>query len=669
MQLRRAGFEPRPLDRGEDAPPAAALLADLDDEGWRGRDDEAARAAAAAGCPLVLLSSFGREPGARRGSDLTVSAAAGLLHVTGTPADEAQRPAVLSPQQADALAGSFAALWVGAQALAGATSGVTELTKLECVAIATSWAAIQWLYAGVAPSRLGLSVYQPSDVFEARDGPVYTIIVRDEQWARLRQAMGDPEWARWEIFGSQQGRLDGVDVLRPRVAAWLAQYTREQILDLSLRHRLPFALANRPEQAAALQEQLDGERDHAQWLYRTTPAPEMGAPPTRDAIEARAARDPRRPLAGMLVIDVSTVWATPYVGQLLAQLGARVIKIESRRRLDDVRPIMTYFDPHAEGEADWDRSGGFREVNRGKESVVLDLTTAEGRALLHRLVAQADVLLSNLTPGGDRARRLGVAEDELWAINPGLVIGRLSAYQPGSQLEGMTGYGYGMLLMCGFGYAGPDRPWSDRSIAYPDPLCAAALALGLLRALEDRDRSGRGALIESTLFGVSAALMREFNDDRAPQAAYEGCLPCAHEEWIAVTCPDAASLDALAGVLGVALEGGDAGDTEAALASRSRVWEAQSLQVALRQRGVIAERVLDAREMVRSGELTSSGQLHIPEGETHLHFASPWVLDGERIDVRGRSPWLGEHTAAVFSELLAIDAEELRDLAERQIAW
>ena len=619
----------------------------------------------------MLLSSFGREPGARRGSDLTVSAAAGLLHVTGTPSDEEQRPAVLSPHQADALAGSFAALWVGAQALAGATSGVTELTKLECLAIATSWAAIQWLYAGVAPSRLGLSVYQPSGVFEVKDGHVYTIIVRDEQWERLVGAMGDPEWARWEIFGSQPGRFDGADVLGPRVAAWLAEHTREEILDLSLRHRLPFALANRPEAAAALQEQLDGEPDHAQWLYRTTPAPQTDAPP-REAAEARAdrtARDLRRPLAGMLVVDVSTVWATPYVGQLLGQLGARVIKIESRRRLDDVRPIMTYFDPHAEGEADWDRSGGFREVNRGKEGVTLDLTTAEGRALLHRLVAQADVLLSNLTPGADRARRLGLHEDELWATNPRLVIGRLSAYQPGSQLEGMTGYGYGMLLMCGFGYAGPDRPWSDRSVAYPDPLCAAALALGLLRALEDRDRSGRGALIESTLFGVSAALMREFGPDRAPETAYEGCLPCAHEEWIAVTCPDAPSLDALASVLAVTLEGGDRGEIEAALASRSRVWDAQSLQIALRQRGVIAERVLDAREVVRAGELTAGGQLHIPEGETHLHFASPWVLDGKRIDVRGRSPWLGEHTAAVFAELLAIDAEGLRDLAERQVAW
>ncbi len=572
---------------------------------------------------------------------------------------------MLSAHQADALAGSFAALWIGALALSGATSGVTELTKLECLAIATSWAAIQWLYTGVAPSRLGVSVYQPSGVFEAKDGPVYTIIVRDEQWARLREAMGEPEWASWEIFGSQQGRLDGVELLAPRIAGWLAEHTREEILDLSLRYRLPFALANRPDQAAALQEQLDGEPDHAQWLYRTTPAPQ-GDASERDAAEARAARHPHRPLDGMLVIDVSSVWATPYVGQLLGQLGARVIKIESQRRLDDVRPIMTYLDPHAEGEADWDRSGGFREVNRGKESVLLDLTTAEGRALLHRLVAQADVLLSNLTPGAERARRLGLHEDELWAANPGLVIGRLSAYQPGSHLEGMTGYGYGMLLMCGFGYAGPDRPWSDRSIAYPDPLCAAALTLGLLRAIEERDRSGRGALVESTLFGVSAALMREFSVDRASEAAYEGCLPCQHEEWIAVTCRDAADLAAVAAVLRVKLDDGDA---ETALAAGSRVWDAQSLQIALRQRGVIAERVRDVREVMRGGELTASGQLHVPESETHLHFASPWVLDGERIDVRGRAPWLGEHTASVFAELLAIDAEGLSDLETRRVSW
>ena len=91
------------------------------------------------------------------------------------------------------------------------------------------------------------------------------------------------------------------------------------------------------------------------------------------------------------------------------------------------------------------------------------------------------------------------------------------------------------------------------------------------------------------------------------------------------------------------------GEREAALAARSAAWDAQSLQAALRQRGVVAERVLDARELVRGGRLAD--QLRVPEGETHLHFASPWVLDGERLDVPGRAPRLGEHTARVLAEL------------------
>ena len=616
---------------------------------------------------MVLLSSFGSSPDAPTGSDLTVSAAAGLLHLTGTPADEEGRPAVLSPHQADALAGAFAALWAGAQALGGATSGVTELTKLECLAIATSWAALQWTYAGAVPTRLGVSGYQPAGVFEAKDGAVYTIAVTEEQWLRFADAIGSPEWTSWEIFATQQGRLDAVDVLTPLVAEWAAQHTREEILAISLEHRLPFTLANRPEEATALQQQLAGDPDHARWLYRATASPEAGPP-------RGSARDPKQPLAGTRVLDVSSVWATPYATQLLGHLGARVIKIESRRHLDEVRRVATYHDPHAEGRADWDRSGGFREVNRGKESLELDLTTEEGRAILHQLVPGADLLVSNLTPGAGRERRLGLAEDELWALNPGLVIGRLSAYEPRSRLAGMTGYGYGMLLMCGYGYAGPDRPWTDRSVAYPDPLAATAVALGLVHALAERDRSGRGALVESTLFGVSAALMRHFAPSgeaagrlaETPPPAFEDCLPCRHDEWIAVTCPDPQALEGLAGVLGVALDGDD---PRASLAERTASWEAQSLQVALRERGVVAERLLDVRELVREGRLTGGGQLHIPEGETHLHFASPWVHDGERIDVGGRAPWLGEHTARVLEELIGIDEAGLRGLVERHVTW
>jgi len=423
---------------------------------------------------------------------------------------------------------------------------------------------------------------------------------------------------------------------------------------------LPFALANRPEQAASLQQQLSGENDHANWLYRTTSGPSTNV--TYDS-----AHDPRKPLAGTLILDLSTVWATPYVGQLLAQLGARVIKIESRRHLDDVRSIPTYRDPHTDGHADWDRSGGFREVNRGKESLELVLTTAEGRSLLHKLVPQADVLLSNLTPGADREHRLGIATEQLWNLHPGLVIGRLSAYEPTSRLAGMTGYGYGMLLMCGYGYSGPGHPWIDRGIAYPDPLASTSLALGVVRALTERAMHGRGSLVEANLFGVSAALMREFETSSESNVAFEDCLPCAHEEWIAISCRTTAEFAKLANVLDTNMH--DDTDPTTAFMQKSRAWDAQSLQSVLRQHGVIAERVLDVRELARTGRLTGSKMLHIPPSETHLHLASPWQLNNERIDVAARSPWLGEHTAELLEELLDIDAITRDGLIEREVTW
>ena len=81
--------------------------------------------------------------------------------------------------------------------------------------------------------------------------------------------------------------------------------------------------------------------------------------------------------------------------------------------------------------------------------------------------------------------------EALWEANPRLVIGRLSAYQPQSRLAGLVGFGYAMLLACGFGYQGEGEPWIDRSIAYPDPQAGFVLAFAMIDALQRRERSGR----------------------------------------------------------------------------------------------------------------------------------------------------------------------------------
>ena len=98
------------------------------------------------------------------------------------------------------------------------------------------------------------------------------------------------------------------------------------------------------------------------------------------------------------------------------------------------------------------------------------------------------------------------------------------------------------------------------------------------------------------------------------------------------------------------------------------------METLLRDRGLAAQRVLDLRQLVREAGLTtaahaSSGLFRVPEGERHIHAASPWVLDGERYDSNRRAPRLGEHTAAVLRDLTGRTPDEIADLAAREVAW
>ena len=274
-----------------------------------------------------------------------------------------------------------------------------------------------------------------------------------------------------------------------------------------------------------------------------------------------------------------------------------------------------------------------------------------------------------------------------------MIIGRLSAYHPDSRLAGLVGFGYAMLLACGFGHQGEGEPWIDRSIAYPDPQAGFVLAFAMIDALQQRERSGRGALIEVDLFGPSAALHRYLGSDYPPRdgvpaqldptrgfelpvPVFSECLPCLHDEWVAVTCASPEEVERLTDALGA--DGPAAGETPRELARRlgavSLQREAQQLETLLRDRGLAAQRVLDMRQLVREAGLTSaahasSGLFRVPEGERHIHAASPWVLDGERYDSKRRAPRLGEHTAAVLGELVGLAPDEIADLEAREVAW
>ena len=661
---------------------ASALLIDFDDrEGWPGGElpDELS-------CPAVVISAFGREPDAPRGGNLTVAAASGVLHLTGASGDPEGRPLLLHEQQTETIAGSYAALATLLAAARGRPGQLIELTKHECFSICAAGEVVKWTYAGLLPTRLGSALFQPMEVMSASDGDLFILCTSEEQWQRLMTEMGDPEWASWEIFAHRGLRGENWDVLEPRLAEWIAGRTCDELMDLALRERLPFAFALAPPGVEELEEELSGSADVRDWLYRLTPSP-LPAPPSRGA----SAPDLARPLEGVTVLDLSTVWATPVSTAQLAHLGARVIKVESRAHLDHTRARIGELSLPDAHLPEWDRKGAFRETNQGKESVTVNLTTAEGRRLFLDLARNADIVVSNFTPGV--AERLGLSAEALWEANPGLIIGRFSAYHPDSHLSRLVGFGYAMLLACGFGYQGEGEPWIDRSIAYPDPQAGFVLAFAMIDALQRRERSGRGALIEVDLFGPSAALHRYLGSNYPPRdggpseldaargfalsaPAFSECLPCLHDEWVAVTCESPEEVECLTNVLSA--DGPRAGESPRELARRlgamSLQREAQQLETLLRGLGLSAQRVLDMRQLVREAGLmdaahASTGLYRVTPGEHHMHSASPWVLDGERYDSRRRAPRLGEHTAAVLGDLAGLTPDEISDLEAREVAW
>ena len=203
------------------------------------------------------------------------------------------------------------------------------------------------------------------------------------------------------------------------------------------------------------------------------------------------------PFAHLRVIELASVLAGPQVGQFFAELGAEVLKIESPAG-DITRTWKTSAETAApEAAADAPVSAYFSASNWGKQSRVLDLTAAAGQAELHRLAAHADIVLASYKPGD--AEKLRADYATLAAANPRLIYGHLTGYGPGNARAG-----YDAVLQAEAGFMhlnapGPGQPPQKMPVAMVDLLAAHQLKEGLLTALFQRERTGRGALVQVSL--------------------------------------------------------------------------------------------------------------------------------------------------------------------------
>jgi crotonobetainyl-CoA:carnitine CoA-transferase CaiB-like acyl-CoA transferase len=208
------------------------------------------------------------------------------------------------------------------------------------------------------------------------------------------------------------------------------------------------------------------------------------------------------PLDGIVVVDLSRALAGPHAAMMLGDLGARVIKVENPDGGDDSRGWGPPFVGPGGVVTEHGESTYFFSCNRNKESVTADLKSEEGRELLTRLVRRADVLVENFRTGV--LDRLGFSTDALHALNPRLVVLSITGFGHDGPEGGRAGYDQiaqgeaGLMSLTG---TGPDEPVRV-GVPIGDLLAGMYGAFGVVAALHERDRTGRGSVVRTSLLAA-----------------------------------------------------------------------------------------------------------------------------------------------------------------------
>jgi len=208
------------------------------------------------------------------------------------------------------------------------------------------------------------------------------------------------------------------------------------------------------------------------------------------------------PLAGLKVVELARILAGPWAGQILADLGAEVIKVESPEGDDTRKWGPPFIENGGEKTAAY-----FHGCNRGKKSVTVDFRTEEGIAAVHRLLADADVVIENFKVGG--LARFGLDFENLHARYPRLIYCSITGFGQTGPYASRAGYDYivqgmsGLMSVTGEPSTQPQKV----GVAVTDIYTGIYASTGILAALHQREKTGKGQLVDMALFDVAVATM------------------------------------------------------------------------------------------------------------------------------------------------------------------
>lgn len=388
------------------------------------------------------------------------------------------------------------------------------------------------------------------------------------------------------------------------------------------------------------------------------------------------------PLAGVKVVELGAFIAGPYAGQLLADLGADVVKVEPPGSGDPMRQWGFAF---KDGQSLW-----WPVIGRNKKSLTLDLRGARGQGLARRLIASADVLVENFRPG--TLEKWGLAPETLMAANPGLVIARVSGYGQTGPYADKGGFAAvaeavgGMRILAGF----PDREPVRTGLSIGDTLAGTYATIGILAALYRRSIDGKGQVVDvgltDAVVAVTESVLSEFSATgrvrvrhglAAPGIAPSNIYPTADGKHVVI----GANADGVFAKLCAAMgrhdlatdprfakhqaRGVNQAEIDGLVADWTRALPRAEVLARLDAEGVPGGPVNDAADVAADAHFRARESVIERDAPGLGRLVMPGVvpkLDRTPGAVRCTGPAVGEHTEEVLRERLGLGDAEIAEL-------
>ena len=706
-------------------PDTARLFADVDlvvtdcSGGW---DVEKVRAALPAGSPAVVVAvtPFGLDgPYVEAGltaNEFVLQAMCGSIGGRGWPGEE---PLQAGGRIGEWVAGAYAAVAAAAALRRARLAGQGELidvSMLECMTVTMGGLTAIGASVHGPGSGMGARVQELPSIVRTADGLVGFCTVTAQQFQDFLVMIERPDLLEDAELATFAGRFRRRAEFMRIVEEWTTARTTAEIIELAAALRIPVAPIGTPSTITEIdhfRERGVFVRNAAGGLQPRVPyrsdafdtvgpgeVPGLGAHtgavdwPTRPRpAPVPEAEQGGRPLAGLRVVDFTAFWAGPSATQILAALGADVIKIEGLRRPDGLR-----FSGARPPTADqwWETGSMFLGCNSDKRDLTLELSLPRAREIALELIATADLVIENFSPRV--LGNLGLEWDAIRAAGPRAVLVRMPAFGLDGPWRDRVGFAQTMEQASGMAWVTGHRdgpPIIPRGVC--DPIAGLHAAFAALAALEVRDATGAGMQVEATMveaaLNVAAEVLleastygRELHRDgnRGPDASPQGVFRCAgDDDWVALAVLDDEQWRRLAALLGrddlaarpdLATREGRracADELDKAIGAWTSGLDVGTAVERLRAAGVAAARVTPATDLMDEPQLVARGfwtpVRHPVVGEFRtvnmpFRFASvtePWIHTAP--------PLLGEHNTEILAGVLGKDEEEIRALAEENV--